>query len=376
MREPARCPPISVAADPRYVRPMPRSARRRTRLHTLSLALALVVVGAAAPAADAPAAAALAPAASLAPAAASGTLAGLVVAPRVATKAKKRTLYVDKDTQAAPARKAALRSGQKSVARKLKVISGTAQAKWFGTWNAPSSVRKDVRSYVRKAKKATAVPQIVLYAIPNRDCGGYSAGGFSAGTYKKWVRGVAAGLKGSKALVVLEPDALGLDCGGSQRNALLRYAVGKLSAAGALVYIDAGHSSWRTPADMAKRLKAAGVSRARGFATNVSNFRPTTAERSYAEKVSKALGKRGIKAKNRHYVIDTSRNGRATAGAEWCNPGGQGLGVKPRWVGGKRLDAYLWVKRPGESDGSCNGGPGAGAWWTEYALGLVKRRAR
>ena len=99
-------------------------------------------------------------------------------------------------------------------------------------------------------------------------------------------------------------------------------------------------------------------------------------ERAYAEKVSKALGKRGVKAKNRHYVIDTSRNGRATAGAQWCNPPGQGLGVKPRWVGAKRLDAYLWIKRPGESDGSCNGGPAAGSWWTEYALGLVARRAR
>ena len=127
---------------------------------------------------------------------------------------------------------------------------------------------------------------------------------------------------------------------------------------------------------LAKRLKAAGVAKARGFATNVSNFQSTKNERAYAAKVSKALGKLGVKPKNRHYVIDTARNGRATAGAQWCNPPGQGLGVKPRWVGGSRLDAYLWVKRPGESDGTCNGGPAAGTWWTEYALGLVDRRSR
>lgn len=298
------------------------------------------------------------------------------VATGVATGSKARKLYVDKDTQAEAARKAAARAGKKSTAKKLKIISGTAQAKWFGTWNPTSTVRKDVRTYVRKANKAKAVPQLVLYAIPGRDCGGYSSGGLTASAYRTWVREVSAGLRGSKAMVVLEPDALGLDCGGAQRARLLRYAVGKLAAAGALVYIDAGHSSWRTPNDMAKRLKAAGVAKARGFATNVSNFRSTKDERAYAEKVSKALGKRGVKAKNRHYVIDTSRNGRATAGAQWCNPPGQGLGVKPRWVGAKRLDAYLWIKRPGESDGSCNGGPAAGSWWTEYALGLVARRAR
>lgn len=36
-------------------------------------------------------------------------------------------------------------------------------------------------------------------------------------------------------------------------------------------------------------------------------------------------------------------------------------------------DAYLWIKPPGESDGACNGGPEAGAWWPEYALGLAQR---
>ena len=36
------------------------------------------------------------------------------------------------------------------------------------------------------------------------------------------------------------------------------------------------------------------------------------------------------------------------------------------------MDAYLWVKTPGESDGTCNGGPRAGQWWPEYALGLSR----
>ena len=40
------------------------------------------------------------------------------------------------------------------------------------------------------------------------------------------------------------------------------------------------------------------------------------------------------------------------------------------------LDAFVWIKRPGESDGTCNGGPPAGSWWPEYALGLAQRANR
>ncbi|MCW2873942.1 glycoside hydrolase family 6 protein, partial [Actinacidiphila oryziradicis] len=36
------------------------------------------------------------------------------------------------------------------------------------------------------------------------------------------------------------------------------------------------------------------------------------------------------------------------------------------------VDAYLWVKRPGESDGSCRGAPPAGQWWSDYALRLAR----
>ncbi|MFE3685237.1 endoglucanase, partial [Streptomyces sp. NPDC059095] len=33
----------------------------------------------------------------------------------------------------------------------------------------------------------------------------------------------------------------------------------------------------------------------------------------------------------------------------------------------------VWIMRPGDSDGPCRGGPSAGTWWPEYALGLAKR---
>ncbi|NEE07199.1 glycoside hydrolase family 6 protein, partial [Streptomyces sp. SID7499] len=75
--------------------------------------------------------------------------------------------------------------------------------------------------------------------------------------------------------------------------------------------------------------------------------------------------------------IDTSRNGNGpyTGGdpaESWCNPPGRALGEAPTTqTGDERVDAYLWIKRPGESDGDCKGGPKAGAWWPEYALGLA-----
>jgi len=39
------------------------------------------------------------------------------------------------------------------------------------------------------------------------------------------------------------------------------------------------------------------------------------------------------------------------------------------------IDAYLWIKRPGESDGTCNGGPAAGGWWIAGALELARNAA-
>ena len=89
------------------------------------------------------------------------------------------------------------------------------------------------------------------------------------------------------------------------------------------------------------------------------------------------------------FTIDTSRNGRgpldpsrygaapynqpaAVLGAlhdgNWCNPPGAGLGVRPTSSTGSPLvDAFLWVKTPGQSDGSCDIAGGARAWdYSQY----------
>jgi endoglucanase len=222
-----------------------------------------------------------------------------------------------------------------------------------------------------------AVPVLVTYDIPLRDCSSYSGGGAtSPDAYRSWIRSFAAGIGSRRAAVILEPDALaGLDCLSAAdqetRLALLRDAVSVLAARpGVYVYLDAGNSGWHGASDTAARLTRAGVGEAQGFALNVSNFLDTGTERAYGDAVSALVG-------GQHFVIDTSRNGLGAApDSAWCNPSGRALGDRPTAdTGDPLVDAYLWIKRPGESDGTCNGGPPAGVWWPEYALGLAQRAA-
>jgi endoglucanase len=83
---------------------------------------------------------------------------------------------------------------------------------------------------------------------------------------------------------------------------------------------------------------------------------------------------------NKNFLIDTSRNGVDPKGStEWCNPRNRALGKTPTFdTGIEGVAAFIWGKRPGESDGSdtpdsnCNGGPAAGQWWREIAIELAR----
>jgi endoglucanase len=267
----------------------------------------------------------------------------------------------------------ALRRTRPQDAALLDRIASQPTAHWIGGW--ARDLRGEVSRLVSVASSTSAVPVLVAYNIPNRDCGGHSAGGDrDANAYGHWIREFASGLRGHKAIVVLEPDALGhLDCldQGAQesRLAMLRDAVEVLKDNGATVYVDAGNARWVRSDLMATRLKRAALDRADGFALNVSNFVPTPESVAYGERVAALLG-------NKHFIIDTSRNGLGGNG-QWCNPRGQALGAFPTTQTGHPLvDAFLWVKAPGQSDGQCNGGPAAGSFWTEYALELARNQPR
>jgi endoglucanase len=113
-------------------------------------------------------------------------------------------------------------------------------------------------------------------------------------------------------------------------------------------------------------LRRAGIDAADGFAVNVSSFQTTEASIQYGQQLRARLG-------GKAFVVDTSRNGNGPAADnEWCNPPGRALGTAPTGrTGVEGVDAFLWVKRPGESDGACNGGPAAGQWWRDKALELA-----
>lgn len=222
-----------------------------------------------------------------------------------------------------------------------------------------------VSDIVAQANEEGRIPVFVVYGIPGRDClGGHSAGGLAPGEYLPWVSEIDAAA-GHRAVVVLEPDALAVgECGQADRLGLLAGAVGVL-AGGPVTYVDAGHADWVDAEEMARRLDEVGVNRVRGFSLNVSGYGFEDAQRAYGDSIVARLGAG-------HYVVDTGRSG-AGASGEWCNPAGRALGSLPGTTGpGDAMDARLWIKPPGESDGTCGGGPEAGTFWPQRAIELAR----
>ncbi|PPS84628.1 Endoglucanase E-2 [Streptomyces sp. MH60] len=256
-------------------------------------------------------------------------------------------------------------------------IAGHPAAVWF-TDPAPATLTSRVRAVTSAGAAQGRVPVLVPYAIPDRDCGGHSEGGApDLDAYDAWIDRFAAGLGSGEVIVVLEPDSVAQSACLSAAERADRFA--SLARAGrvmkdadprARVYFDAGHSGWHAPAEQAAWLKQAGAASAAssdGVFSNVSNFHATADEVAYDRAVLDALGGPASLGA----VIDTSRNGNgAPPDGEWCDPAGRKLGRPPTLTTGMgRIDAYLWVKLPGESDG-CRGEPGT--FTPSYAYDLAR----
>ncbi|MET0475939.1 MAG: glycoside hydrolase family 6 protein [Mycobacterium sp.] len=275
--------------------------------------------------------------------------------------------YVNPDSAAMRAAKASPDNPE------LNSIANTPTAYWMDQLSTPSVDAK----YIAAAQGAGTTPILALYGIPHRDCGSFAAGGFgSADAYRGWIDGVAAAVGSGPAAIILEPDALAMaDCLSAgqrqERFDLMSYAVDTLTRNPATaLYVDGGHSRWVSAEDMAARLNQVGVSKARGFSLNTANFFTTGEEIGYGDAISGLTG-------GAHYVIDTGRNGKGPVEGDplyWCNPDGRALGTPPTTdTGNGNVDAFLWVKRPGESDGSCGrGDPGAGRFVNQYAIDLAR----
>ena len=254
-------------------------------------------------------------------------------------------LYVDTDTPAARWQRA------NPGADWLDPITTAPQARWV---NGPPDLAP-LPALARRAAARGELPVLVAYWIPNRGCSSYREGAPSGTAYERWVGQLAGALGRTRSVVILEPDAVSADCFDAERAALLAGAVRTLSRAGHSVYLDAGHSAWKPSGETADRLLAAGIAGAEGFALNVSNRQTTRSTQAWGLELSDLVG-------GRPFVVDVSRNGlgpppdEAGRDDEWCNPARQALGVRPTIsTGSPAVDALLWIKRPGESDGICGG---------------------
>ena len=262
-------------------------------------------------------------------------------------------------------------------------IASRPSATWLAT--DPDQVFAQAQRVTKAAAVDGSMPVLVAYNVPRRDCGLYSSGGASdIDEYLGWIGSLAAGIGGRPAVVVLEPDAVphGLDgcvpaAEVGERYRMLAEAVTILGRQPEVhVYLDAGNASWVEDLDeLATALRASGVEQADGFALNVSNFETTERSVAYGRRLSALLD-------DAHFVVDTSRNGagppeKAADGdgeqGSWCNPPGRRLGTPPTTsTGADLVDALLWVKQPGDSDGTCRpDAPEAGAWWPAYASELL-----
>jgi endoglucanase len=260
-------------------------------------------------------------------------------------------LAVDPDSEAA-------KWERRHGATWLRPISRTPQARWV---NGPADIGGAER-LARDAQRRQRLAVLVAYYLPERGCAPGTGGAPSDEQYRAWVDELARALRGTHTVVILEPDGVAADCFGPRRAALLRGAVARLEAGGQDVYLDAGHSGWRSTGEMAERLLRAGIAHAEGFSVNVSNRQSTRDSYRWGRELSDLLG-------GREFVIDTSRNGLgAPPAGEWCNVRPQALGERPTTdTGHPGLAALLWVKRPGESDGRCGG---------EDTYGFSVRQAR
>jgi endoglucanase len=294
-------------------------------------------------------------------------------------------LWVNPEGHGALALQQTRAEGDEAGAAELVPLAEQPTATWFAN---PGNPYPDVEEVSRAAAAAGEVPVLVAYHVPLRDCRSYSAGGAAdTDEYLTWIGSFAAALEDRPAIVVLEPDAIPQSIVGCEeldtaaRYAMLGQAVAILDRQpGARVYLDAGNASWITdlPA-LAEALRASNVDQADGFALNVSNFESTEASATYGMALSQQLQQGAPPGTpSAHFVIDTSRNGAgpppasSTGEDRWCNPEGRRLGEPPSTSPGlPRVDALLWIKQPGDSDGTCRGGPAAGQWWPEAAAELV-----
>jgi len=357
-------------------------------------------------------------------------------------------LYVNPDYQAEVQKTI---DANPSLAPLLSKAQNIPAAYWIDTISRIGNITRVLDG--AKQKQATTgqrqLTAFVIYDLPSRDCAAAASNGELScadtactqglATYKsQYIDPIVAIFKRyatQPIVAIVEPDSLPnlatnlnvAKCTLAQ-NAYkqgVAYAIQQLSTVGPnlTLYLDAAHGGWlgwdnnrQAAAQIFKEVLnlAGGPNLIRGFATNTANYQPLGSisssadpcnlksqynqaidESHYIQLLSQSLNSAGIS--NKYFVVDTSRNGISNERRDcsnWCNIKGAGLGLRPSIdtsvTGlGSLVDAFVWIKTPGESDGTSNSSsprydfhcgssdsfipaPEAGEWFSTYFVQLAQ----
>lgn len=277
---------------------------------------------------------------------------------------------------------------------------------------------------------------LVVYNLPERDCNANASNGEltldNDGlnkyiSYIDQITAITANYTDLHIAAIVEPDSLpnivtnmgNAKCAKAKPGYEIgvAYAIKKLAASHVAIYLDSAHGGWLGWPDNRQRMAqevrsvldaAGGVDLIRGFSSNVANYSPLNVDLSqvgswydpsnpakdeltFTRLMAEEYAKVGIN--HRAFVIDTGRNGVINSRQywrNWCNVRGAGIGERPRVAPADGIDAYLWIKPPGESDGTSDRSstrfdafcgnedattpaPNAGDWFDAHFVNLVAR---
>jgi endoglucanase len=272
--------------------------------------------------------------------------------------------YVDTDSPAWKSWRHLTRTGQTGKANLVWKIAREPRNMWLGRFTRPRFEFK-VRRLLDAAASEGAVPLFTVLRAQSTGCGPtYQAGGAAEDARTRdWYDALARVIGSTRVVIAFEPDSVGtIDCHAPSRRddriRLLRHGVTALSRLpNTTVYIEAGASDWEPARRVARKLRAIGIAKGRGFMLNATHYDWTRDNIRYGLEISRRTG-------GKPFVINTAENGRGPVHARlangrrltvWCNPGLRGLGPPPTTdTSHPKVDAYLWINRPGYAQ-SCQG---------------------
>ncbi|CCX31963.1 cellobiohydrolase II [Pyronema domesticum] len=288
-------------------------------------------------------------------------------------------------------------AGKSALATKAASVANVPSFTWLDTRAKIPSIKQYLSSIKAAGTKNVIVP-FVVYNLPDRDCAAAASNGElsiangGVAIYKtEYIDPIRAALLEFPDIpiaLIIEPDSLAnlvtnmgvAKCSGAADTykTLVAYAIKQLALPNVSMYLDGGHGGWLGwPANLPGaaqlfaqiRKDAGSPPQLRGLATNVANYNgwslstcpaytspnPNCDEKRYVEAMVSALAGQGWA--DSHHVVDQGRSGKQPTGqieqGDWCNAVGTGFGIRPTSnTGHPSVDAFVWVKPGGESDGT------------------------